>query len=202
MANLMTNIYIAYVEEIIYKDGLPTLGLRVRIPTIHGTNSTTGLSREQLPIAKPIFPLGFTYKISALENALKKINKVFVMFESGDQNKPVYFGLKGNEDLYEIPNDQTVEVIEAPPSDPEDPDSPPTQPPIVISSRENKTFAQVTDPATQVSVVNGDLWFDTATTYEGENTLENPITGEDPEPETLPNPSEPEDDIDDIVDTI
>jgi len=152
MANLMTNIYIAYVDEIIYKDNLPTLELRVRVPSIHGTNELNGLKKENLPVAKPIIPLGFNYKIDTLEKALQNINKVFVMFEAGDLNKPVYFGLKGNQDLYEIPNDRTVDVIEQGAS----------EPPVILSSRENRTFAQAEDPATQVFVANGDLWFDTS----------------------------------------
>lgn len=138
MSNLMTNIFIGYVEEIIYKDDRPTLELRVRIPTIHGTNSSTGLKKEDLPIAKPIFMPGSRYNTGALESALQSVNKVFVMFESGDQQKPVYFGVKGNEDLYEIPSDQTQ----------------------VGSTRENKTFAQADDPSLTNTVINGDLWFE------------------------------------------
>lgn len=193
MSNLMTNIYIGYVEEIIYKDGRPTLELRVRIPTIHGTSKKNGLAKENLPVAKPLFTPGVRYDAHTLERTLQNINKVFVIFESGDLEKPVYLGLKGNEDLFETPNDTTVEIIEQP----EDPDNPgvPT-PPIVISSRENKTYAQATDPATQFTVVNGDIWLDTSESDNSENgddepeTLENPDDGQGDEDEGLNQTSE------------
>lgn len=175
MSNLMTKIFIGYVEEIIYRDGRPTLELRVRIPSVHGTNSSTGLKKEDLPIAKPIFMPGATYRTQALEQAIESVNKVFVIFESGDQAKPVYFGVKGNEDLYEIPSDRTQ--------------SNPIAPSV---TRENKTFVGSTDPANTQNVVNGDLWFDTSDNG----------SVPDGEPDTLESPNDPDNDIDDIIDTI
>lgn len=172
MPNLMTNIFIGYVEEIIYKDDRPTLELRVRIPSIHGTNSRDGLKKQDLPIAKPIFMPGASYKTAALEQALQNINKVFVIFESGDQQKPVYFGVKGNEDLYEIPSDQTI-------SGGDDSSGP-------SITRENRTFAQDTDPSQTTTVINGDLWFDTSESSNGETgTLETTDDGQGDEDEGL-----------------
>lgn len=137
MPNLMTNIYIGYIEEIIYKNGLPTLELRVRVPSIHGDKESTGLKKEQLPIAKPILTPGVSFNRLQLIEELGSINKVYVMFESGDHEKPVYFGVKGNNDLYTVPSVESAEGIG------------------------NITFAQNTDPALTQQVINGALWFDT-----------------------------------------
>ena len=101
--NKMTAIYIGYVTEIIYKNDLPTMELRVRVPSIHGVSSATGLVDEDLPIAKPLFIPGITYNKELFEEALQSLNKVYVIFEAGDDNLPVYLGLKGNSDLYDIP---------------------------------------------------------------------------------------------------
>lgn len=139
MSNLMTKIYIGYVEEIIYKDGKPTLELRVRIPSIHGTNSSNGLKAKDLPIAKPIFTPGLVYSTDALIESLQKINKVFIFFESGSLQNPIYFGVKGNEELYTVPSD------------------------IATGKQGNITFAQVEDPTISNNVSEGDLWFDTST---------------------------------------
>jgi hypothetical protein len=101
--NLMTQIYIGYVEEIIYKNDKPTLELRVRIPSIHGLTEEYGLTKENLPIAKPMFVPGTGFNYSLLEETVLALNKVLVIFESGNLNKPIYIGLKGNEDLFNIP---------------------------------------------------------------------------------------------------
>jgi len=169
MPNLMTNIFIGYVEEIIYKEGRPTLELRVRVPSIHGTNTSSGLRKQDLPIAKPIFMPGSVYRTQALEEAIQSVNKVFVMFESGDQSKPVYFGVKGNEELYEIPSDR---------------------PDTSTVTRENKTFVGTTDPSLSENVINGDLWFDTT------EDIEEPEGEPEEEPDTLENPGSGTDGLD------
>ena len=99
----MTQIYIAYVEEIIYVDGKATLELRVRVPSVHGASATSGLAKNDLPIAKPLVTPGVSFNYTLLEETIASTNKVFVIFESGDLSKPVYFGLKGNEELFSIP---------------------------------------------------------------------------------------------------
>lgn len=103
--NKMTKIYIGYVIEPIYKDDRITLELRVRVPSIHGINRFNGLKDEDLPIARPLFMPGITYDQELFLEALDSINKVYIIFESGDLDKPVYLGLKGNSDLYDIPVD-------------------------------------------------------------------------------------------------
>ena len=99
----MTKIYIGYVEEVIYDNEIPTMELRVRIPTLHGLSEKSGLKTEELPIASPMFTPGIRCNKQRFEEALQSINKVYVIFEAGDENKPVYFGLKGNSELYDIP---------------------------------------------------------------------------------------------------
>jgi len=136
MANLMTNIYIGYVEEIMYKNGKPTLELRIRVPSIHGADESKGIKKSQLPIAKPIITPGTSFNDVQLVEELQAINKVYVMFESGDNQKPVYFGVKGNEDLYTIPSFSST------------------------CARANVTFVQTTDPTIENDVIDGDLWFD------------------------------------------
>ena len=101
--NKMTALYIGYVEEIIYKEGTPTMELRVRVPTIHGLGYKTGISRENLPIAKPLFFPGIIYNKEKFEEAFQSLNKVYIVFEAGDENRPVYLGLVGNSNLYDIP---------------------------------------------------------------------------------------------------
>jgi hypothetical protein len=138
MTNLMTNIYIGYVEEIMYKNGRPTLELRVRVPSMHGANDGSGLKRSELPIAKPIITPGVGFNETQLVEELQAINKVYVMFESGNHENLVYFGVKGNESLYTIPSFSST------------------------CARSSVTFAQVEDPTLNNEVFDGDLWFDTS----------------------------------------
>lgn len=101
--NKMSTVFIGYIVEKIYKDGLPTLELRVRIPSVHGANSRTGLADSKLPIAKPLVIPGVEYNKASFEEMTQYLQKVYVIFESGDIMKPVYFGLKGNSELYDLP---------------------------------------------------------------------------------------------------
>lgn len=103
MTNEMTTIFIGYIVEAIYKNGKPTMELRVRIPSVHGANRRNGVGDEKLPIAKPMIIPGMEYNADEFEDLIKSLNKVYVIFESGDLNKPVYFGIKGNSELYELP---------------------------------------------------------------------------------------------------
>lgn len=104
MSNLMTKLYIAYVVDIIYDNGKPNFNLRVRVPSIHGATGATGIDDADLPIAKPMFNPGLGYNQSLLEETLQNVNKVYVIFESGDYSKPVYLGLKNDESLNTIPS--------------------------------------------------------------------------------------------------
>lgn len=101
--NEMSNIYIGYVVEPIYRDGKITLELRVRVPTIHGISSKSGVCNDDLPIAKPLFMPGVVYSQEIFLEAIENINKVYIIFEAGNFANPVYLGLRGNPDLYEIP---------------------------------------------------------------------------------------------------
>lgn len=108
--NAMSKIYIGYVVEPIYQDNRITFELRVRVPSIHGTSSQNGVRNEDLPIAKPLFIPGLVYNQKAFLDALESINKVYVVFESGQHRSPVYLGLKGNHDLYQIPIETEAEL--------------------------------------------------------------------------------------------
>jgi len=100
MGNLMSTIYIGYITEVILKNSKPTLELRIRVPSIHGISAAAGLPLSKLPIAKPMVIPGLEYNAESFLESVKKLNKVFVIFESGDYDKPIYFGVKGNSDLY------------------------------------------------------------------------------------------------------
>ena len=93
--NNQSKIYTGFIEEIIYENGKPTLNVRVRVPDIHdfGNNS---LPKEKLPIASPMIVPGTVIDTTLLMNYLQKSSKVFVIFESGSYNNPVYFGIKAS----------------------------------------------------------------------------------------------------------
>jgi len=92
--NLTSNIYIGYVVEAIYEDGLPTLNLRVRVPSIHGANAKTGIQDSDLPIARPLLTPGNAVELSTFTDMVKALTVVYIFFEFGDYNKPVYFGVR------------------------------------------------------------------------------------------------------------
>ena len=104
MSNKMSTVFIGYIVEKIYKNGKPTLELRVRVPSVHGANSRSGLKDTQLPIAKPLILPGVEYNPESFEEMTLYLQKVYVIFESGDIMQPVYFGLKGNSELYDLPS--------------------------------------------------------------------------------------------------
>lgn len=105
MSNLMSKIYIGYVVEVIKKNNKPTLELRVRVPSIHGVSSSSGVADKDLPIAKPLLTPGLTINSLKFTEFINNLNKVYVIFESGNFNNPVYLGIKGNSDIYDIPVD-------------------------------------------------------------------------------------------------
>lgn len=109
----MSKVYIGYIVEPIYKDGKITLELRVRVPTIHGISSRSGIKDEDLPIAKPMFMPGIIYNQHLFLEAINNINKVYIIFEGGDTTEPVYLGIKGNSNLYDIPVNDYEKYAEA-----------------------------------------------------------------------------------------
>ena len=111
MSNLMSKIYIGYVESIV-KDRFdqPTLDLRIRVPSIHGTDGTKGVKNQHLPIARPLLAPGTQINKAKFVEHLEHINKVFVVFESGNYNKPFYLGIT-NSAIHEI--EDAVDVLAA-----------------------------------------------------------------------------------------
>lgn len=83
-----TNIYRAKVVS--NKDPKEICRIKVRVPCIHGTDSSDGLGDDDLPFAFPCFmDVSFesgTYIVPEVGST------VFVFFEGGKIDKPVYFG--------------------------------------------------------------------------------------------------------------
>lgn len=102
MSNFM-QFHIGYISELIYKNGKPTLHAKVRIPSIHGSSELNGLKNSDLPIASPLVFPGFELNPEEVEKIIESVNKVYVIFEGGNLNKPIYFGVKVNADLYDVP---------------------------------------------------------------------------------------------------
>lgn len=111
MSNLMSKIYIGYVESIVKgRFGQPTLDLRIRVPSIHGTDGTKGVKNQHLPIARPLLAPGTQINKAKFVEHLEHINKVFVVFESGNYNKPFYLGIT-NSVIHEI--EDAIDVLAA-----------------------------------------------------------------------------------------
>lgn len=111
MSNLMSKIYIGYVESIVKgRFGQPTLDLRIRVPSIHGTDGTKGVKNQHLPIARPLLAPGTQINKAKFVEHLEHINKVFVVFESGNYNKPFYLGIT-NSAIHEI--EDAIDVLAA-----------------------------------------------------------------------------------------
>jgi len=111
MSNLMSKIYIGYVESIVKgRFGQPTLDLRIRVPSIHGTDGTKGVKNQHLPIARPLLAPGTQINKAKFVEHLEHINKVFVVFESGNYNKPFYLGIT-NSAIHEI--EDAINVLAA-----------------------------------------------------------------------------------------
>lgn len=99
MSNQTSKMYIGYVVEIIKDVNLsPTLELKVRIPTLHGVDSLTGIKDENLPIAKPLLIPGTYVDKAKFLDSFNTTNKVLVILESGDLTKPYYLSLGQSSD--------------------------------------------------------------------------------------------------------
>lgn len=121
MSNLMSKIYIGYVESIVKgRFGQPTLDLRIRVPSIHGTDGTKGVKNQHLPIARPLLAPGTQINKAKFVEHLEHINKVFVVFESGNYNKPFYLGIT-NSAIHEI--EDAIDVLAAIAAHNEDPEA-------------------------------------------------------------------------------
>jgi hypothetical protein len=100
--------YVAKAVEIIKNDqNVPTLELRVRVPTIHGDNEF-GIPDADLPIAKPIMFPGSVINVTNFESIIDDTDVVYVIFDGGVLNRPLYFGLKGDPSNYDL--SPTVEI--------------------------------------------------------------------------------------------
>ena len=89
-------IYRARVESNL--DPLHLGRIKPRIPQLHGISGATALSNEALPWAFPITLTGTGYNHGSCI-VPETGDYVFVMFENGDRNSPVYLG-----GCYGIPN--------------------------------------------------------------------------------------------------
>jgi hypothetical protein len=101
MTNKMSTIFLGKVVEVIKdNDGVPTLELKVRVPTIHGSNYRTGVRDRDLPIAKPLVIPGLSYNSETFEEDVSKYKRVYIIFNQGDYNDPVYFGIATPRESY------------------------------------------------------------------------------------------------------
>ena len=101
--NLMTQVYIGYIVEVMKDNhGIPTMDMRVRIPSVHGVSSKNGLPDKDLPLAKPLIIPGMAYNRENIEETVSNINKVYIIFEGGNYTKPVYFGILNDSSLYKL----------------------------------------------------------------------------------------------------
>lgn len=115
--NLMSLIYLGYIVEIIYSNGIPTFELRVRVPSIHGINSKVGISDSDLPIAKPLIIPGTILDVERFEEFISSVKLVYVIFEQGDLSRPVYLGLRNNATTYDLSSiasldDRIIDLVE------------------------------------------------------------------------------------------
>lgn len=99
----MTQVYIAKVVEIIKVNDIPTLELRIRVPSIHGLSGNKGIPDDKLPIARPVMLPGSLVKQDELLSQIESVNKVVVIFEDNNLSKPIYLGVVNSYDKYEVP---------------------------------------------------------------------------------------------------
>jgi len=91
----MSKLYIGYIVELLKdKDNKQTLLAKVRVPSLFGLSGDDGLSDDQLPIAKPLLPLGAVFTQNSVDRMLSKGSRVIVIFESGNLANPLYLGIK------------------------------------------------------------------------------------------------------------
>lgn len=92
----ITGVYRARVESNL--DPLKLGRIKVRVPQLHGVSGETALSNDALPWAFPVTATGTGYNHGSLL-VPETGDYVFILFENGDRNSPVYLG-----GCYGIPN--------------------------------------------------------------------------------------------------
>ena len=86
--SLITGVFRARIEN--NKDPMKLGRVQVRVPQLHGIPET-GLKISSLPWAHPVTPAGSGYQHGSI--MIPDIGDyVFIMFENGDRNSPIYFG--------------------------------------------------------------------------------------------------------------
>lgn len=73
------------VEIMLDEDNTPTTHLRIRVPMIH-----MGLSKAELPVARPMSIPGTIIDIDYFIRTLKTVDYIYVYFEAGDISQPMY----------------------------------------------------------------------------------------------------------------
>ncbi len=110
-----SDIFTGYVVEVIKnKRGKPTLELRVRIPSIHNTGSISRIEDKDLPIAKPLLIPTAAVNLELFEDFIKSITKVFIIFEGGNLNKPLWLGFKGENEIFRMPEEDEIDLSKIP----------------------------------------------------------------------------------------
>ena len=85
--------YFAKVVEIMRDDlGEVTYGLRVRVPSIHGSTER-GVPDTDCPIAKPMMIPGSIMNKASFETSTPIDTVLYVIFDRGNLSSPIYFGL-------------------------------------------------------------------------------------------------------------
>jgi len=108
MSKHKDTFFMAKVVEVILDEGVPTLELRIRIPTLHGS-STAGVADADLPKAKPMLIPGTIVDPDHFDTTIVG-EIVYIILEGGDVTRPLYFGLRGSAADYIKVND-VVPVI-------------------------------------------------------------------------------------------
>lgn len=106
-----SNIFTGYVVEVIKnEEGKPTLELRVRVPSIHNVGAISRIDDKDLPIAKPLLIPAMKVNLELFENFIKSITKVFIIFEGGNLNKPLWLGFKGENEIFTLPEEGEIDL--------------------------------------------------------------------------------------------
>lgn len=89
-----SNIYTAYVEEVIEVNGEPSFDLRIRIPQVHGLKGASNIKDIDLPIAKPLLTPGMVVNREAFMKYFEVANTVQVLVKDLNFRTIYYFGLQ------------------------------------------------------------------------------------------------------------
>lgn len=109
----MNKIYIGKVTEVILDDfGVPTSELRIRIPSLHGSDGAKGVPDSSLPIAKPLIFPGTIFSKVSFSKLVNSIKIAYVVFEAGMPSKPVYFGVRTDSSIYDVSSLTEVEIVD------------------------------------------------------------------------------------------